>query len=121
MLSITLESSLQADIKNVPHCVTMTPFAQKVSRVTPRPRASIGASDRRADGLAEAHADAVLSRAKDRQSCCSLIGCHRRGPRGGGGTGGLDALYGLVNHCNPIWRPKKTDRLKPYGTSSGSI
>ena len=27
-----------------------------------------------------------------------------------GGTGGLDAFYGLVNHCNPISRPKKTDR-----------
>ena len=28
----------------------------------------------------------------------------------GGRTGGLDALYGLVNHCTPISRPEKTDR-----------
>ena len=34
----------------------------------------------------------------------------RGGGKGGGGTGCLDALYGLVNHCNPISRPKKTDR-----------
>ena len=52
----------------------------------------------------------------------AMLSCGPRGEgEGGGGTGGLDALYGLVNHCNPIWRPKKTDRLKPYGTSSGSI
>ena len=31
------------------------------------------------------------------------------GREGGGGTSGLDALYGLVNHCDPISRPKKTD------------
>ena len=34
----------------------------------------------------------------------------RGGGVGGGGTGCLDALYGLVNHCNPISRPKKTHR-----------
>ena len=39
-----------------------------------------------------------------------------RGVRGGGKTGGLDALYGLVNHCKPDFEAKE-DR-QTYGTSS---
>ena len=40
----------------------------------------------------------------------------RRGQRGGGGAGGaaecLDAFNGLINHCNLISKPKRTDRSR---------
>ena len=98
----------------------------------------------RANGLAEARADAVhnlnlkyLNLVPDTDFTaflkCKLVEWYAAAPKndsrappgeeadeeasvegreGGGRIGGLDALYGLVIHCNPISRPKKTDRRK---------
>ena len=101
---------------------------------------AIGACDRRANGLAEAHANAVLKylnlvlerispcfssvslwsgMLQRRRTAVVLLQERRQTKRPPGkGGGGAEQVasrpcmeyYGLINHCNPISRPKKTDR-----------
>ena len=104
-----------------------------------------GTSDARAASLGEAHADVVLKDMKLETDAaytdfldCKLVDWYAAAPksdshapvhednngkvseagRGGCGPSVRDALNGLINHCNLISKPKRTDRRRGRGAAA---